>query len=301
MDVRPDPLARPIPAGGVGPGSQPLEADGAELEYLAMPGAMQTYRQPLLPEPEDVAGCTTGIATLQGLHGLLATHRVGTLTQRLDLTDLPLADRRLVADSLGEGEVSILRRAADASMALQDGASADVEAQETRLAGVWRVRGAEREMLEVAGVPSFVRADAFAFAVRHIALPETLPDGVMNAPGVLTEVLEQVQARGDDGPHLPHVINLTLLPQSEQDLAWLAEQLGRGPISMLSRGYGNCRITATGLRGVWWVQYFNTDDRLILNTLEVTDVPAAALAAQEDIDDSALRLHEILCALTEAD
>ena len=109
------------------------------------------------------------------------------------------------------------------------------------------------------------------------------------------------QARGDDGPHLPHVINRTLLPQSEQDVAWLAEQLGRGPISMLPRGCGNCRITATGLRDVWWVQYFNTDDRLILNTLEVTDVPAAALAAQEDIDDSALRLYEILCALTEAD
>ena len=91
-----------------------------------------------------------------------------------------------------------------------------------------------------------------------------------------------------------------LLPQSEQDLACLGDSLGRGPVSMLSRGYGNCRVTATGLRDVWWVQYFNSDDKLILNTLEVTPVPAAVLAAQEDIDDSAERLREILRALTES-
>ena len=45
------------------------------------------------------------------------------------------------------------------------------------------------------------------------------------------------------------------------------------------------------------MQFYNSDDKLILNTLEVTDVPAAALAAQEDIDDSAARLREILNAL----
>jgi hypothetical protein len=45
------------------------------------------------------------------------------------------------------------------------------------------------------------------------------------------------------------------------------------------------------------VRYFNSDDRPIMNTLEVTDVPVAALAAQEDILDSAERLAEILKAL----
>ncbi|MCG6941941.1 MAG: hydrogenase expression/formation protein [Thiohalocapsa sp.] len=294
------PLARPIPAGAVGPGTQPAETDGAALDYLAVPGAMRTYRQPLLPEPEDAAACAAGLATLQALHRLLAGHRAGTPPQVLDLADLPAADRRLVEDSLGEGEVSILRRAADASMPLDDGGATDQDAQETRLAGVWRVRGAGRDVLEVADVSGFVQGDSFAAAVSHVELPDALPAGVMNAPGVLAELLDQVQAR-TGGDRLPaHVINLTLLPQSEQDLAWLGEQLGRGPVSVLSRGYGNCRITATGLRGVWWVQYFNADDTLILNTLEITDVPAVALAAQEDIDDSAERLHEILFALTDA-
>jgi hydrogenase-1 operon protein HyaF len=311
MDGNPAALGRAIPAGAVGPGTQPTESDGAQLDYLALPGAMSTYRQPRLAEPEDVAGCAAGLAALASLHALLAGYRVGAVGQVMDLALLPAADRLLVTDSLGEGEVSILCSVADGTAA-PDGIATvrEAEAQETRLAGVWRVRsnpdgtgGWRRDVLEVADVPGFVRAHAFSAAVTALALPEQLPDGVMNAPGVLAELAEQVAARQDgaDAPALPHVVNLTLLPQTEADLAWLGARLGRGPVSVLSRGYGNCRVTATALAGVWWVQYFNADDKLILNTLEVTDVPAAVLAAQEDIDDSAVRLGEILCALTGAD
>jgi hydrogenase-1 operon protein HyaF len=304
MGDRENALARGIPFGGVGPGSQPQEADGAELEYLSMPGAMRTYQQPLLPEPEDAADCLAGLAVLRTLQLQLTHYRVGALPQVIDLERLSAADRQLVVDSLGEGEVSVLCRAADATGSL-DHAPADMQAQETRLAGVWRVRsidaapGRGRDVLEISDVPGFVRGASFAGAAAGIGLPEPLPDGVMNAPGVLAELEEQVQLRAD-APHAPaHVLNLTLLPQSEQDLALLGECLGRGPVSILSRGYGNCRVTATALRQVWWVQYFNSDDKLILNTLEVTDVPAAVLAAQEDLEDSAERLREILDALTE--
>ncbi len=87
------------------------------------------------------------------------------------------------------------------------------------------------------------------------------------------------------------------MPHTPEDLAYLSAKLGPGPLTILSRGYGNCRISATGLRNCWWVQHFNSDDRLILNTLEVVDVPAAALAAREDIEDSAARLVEILDAV----
>jgi hydrogenase-1 operon protein HyaF len=307
MHDRPDTMA-----GGIGPGSQPREDDGAELDYLPMPGAMRTYRQPQLPEPRDAAGCVAGIAALRALQLLLSGYRAGAPPQRFDLGHLAPADRRLVEDCLGEGEVSIRGRAGDASPALRETDRehtdcGDMDAQETRLAGVWRVRGRRndagarrRDVLEVADVPGFVRAHGFAGGRGHIDLPQPLPDGVMNAPGVVAELLEQVRARAHGEPRPPHIVNLTLLPQSEQDLALLGEVLGRGPVSILSRGYGNCRVTATVLRDVWWVQYFNSDDRLILNTLEVTDVPASVLAAQEDFEDSAERLREILAALTEA-
>lgn len=48
------------------------------------------------------------------------------------------------------------------------------------------------------------------------------------------------------------------------------------------------------LAGVWRVEYFNSRDALILDTIEVVDVPAVALASGEDVEDSARRLEEIL-------
>ena len=289
--------ARPIPAGAVGPGTQPDEVDGAELTYLAMPGAMQTYRQPLLPEPEEVAGLTAGIWQLSALQHLLGGYCIGALPQVMDMRTLDAANLRLIEDSLGEGEVSIR---------YDDPARSGVgrtTAQETRLAGVWRVRviaddgRIERDVLEISDVPGFVRDAAFSGARSAIELPNHWPEGVMNAPGVLAELNQCVAKRLDDDDEPTHIINLTLLPQTEQDLGYLNGQLGAGTISILSRGYGNCRVTSTGLRDVWWVQFYNSDDRLILNTLEITDVPEAVLAAQEDIDDSAERLREILHAL----
>ena len=67
-----------------------------------------------------------------------------------------------------------------------------------------------------------------------------------------------------------------------------------GPITILSRGYGNCRIGSTNKMNVWWVKFYNSEDKLILNTIEVVDVPGVAIAAPEDIIDSAERLKEIL-------
>ena len=75
----------------------------------------------------------------------------------------------------------------------------------------------------------------------------------------------------------------------------ILDALTRGlDLSILSRGYGNCRISSTGTRHVWWVQYFNSQDRTILNSLEITAVPSVACAAPEDITDSAQRLEEIM-------
>jgi hydrogenase-1 operon protein HyaF len=41
------------------------------------------------------------------------------------------------------------------------------------------------------------------------------------------------------------------------------------------------------------VQFFNATDAIILDTLEIGEVPAAARAAEEDFRDSAERLREI--------
>ena len=69
-------------------------------------------------------------------------------------------------------------------------------------------------------------------------------------------------------------------------------------MTILSRGYGNCRITATALPFVWRVQFFNSMDALILDTFEVTTMPEVAVAAPEDLSDSGARIVEVLEAIS---
>ncbi len=240
--------------------------------------------------PEGGRSTRAGIALLQRLCGVLSKHCVGQMPQVLDLGGLEPGSRRFVEETLGEGEVSILSRGLE-----------EARIQETALPGVWLLHIADaggralRHVIEVADVPGLVRATAFVGARISLSTLTVLPEGVMNAPAVLTELEARAAAWESGQP--AHIVNLTLLPQTEEDLTFLGALLGRGPVSILTRGYGNCRITATELQYVWWVQHFSAEDRLILNTLEVTDVPVAALAAQEDIEDSRDRLGRKLSEL----
>jgi len=280
--------------GLVGPGTQPPEDDGAALDYVAMPKAMGTYAPPSLPEPEALPAFGPAVSLLERLQGVLAAYRVGTPPVVLDLSVLDQANRLMLDQTLGDGEVSALIAGPRAG-----------RVQETRLAGVWRVRAAgpqadpdgarEQDHLEVADLPGLVWAVAFEGAADQASIPMALPLGVMNAPGVLAEVNAQVA--GHQTGAESHIVNLTLLPQTPEDLACLDAALGTGPVTLLSRGYGNCRVTATGVRNCWRVRHYNSEDRLILDSIEVTAAPVAVLAAQEDIDDSAARLTDILQAV----
>lgn len=279
-----------VPGLTLGPGSQPGEPDGAELKCFQFPGAMQTYRPPILPDSLTDAVSSAGLDFLGRLLEQIRGYRPGSPSLVLDALDLAASDRHLVAQALGEGEVGILFAA-----------GSGLQVQETRLAGVWVVQARDvsgrlvADTLEVADIPRCVRELAFREAAT-VATPDGEPPAeVLTARSVLAE-LNQAAAAWRPG-ELPHVVNLTLLPHAPEDLVWLEQCLGSGALTILSRGYGNCRITATGLRHCWWVRHFNADDRLILDSLEVVDVPAAALAAAEDLEDSAERLVGIIEAL----
>ncbi len=269
--------AFPIPVVALGPGSQ---QEDETLDYLPMPHDMRTYQTPSLPEADEVA--PPARAWLGGLLSAVRAWRPGDPAIAMDMAGLNRTDRQLIDQLLGEGEVS----------AQVQGEAGSLSVQESVFAGVWRLRGQDHEghpyadRVEVGDVPGALRAMArYGQSAPHAA--EAGP-GVVNAPALLAEIADRV-TRPDS-----HVINLSLLPFGPEDGAWLDQRLGRGRMTLLSRGYGNCRITATGIRRVWWVQYFNSQDALILNTLEITDVPEVARAAAEDLQDSAERLAEVL-------
>lgn len=279
------PIPDPIP-GLVGPGSQPGEEDGATLDIFAMPSGMMTFSTPDLPEPEDAAGLSAGIAALDDILARLRRFEGDENRENaVDLVGLDAANLDLVNQVLGEGEVSII-------------SGARFQAQEGVLAGVWRVRetgetgSVVRDTVQVGLFPHAIARSAFSGARDHVVMPERLGPNIFNAPPLVAEIDEHLDKAGNGAG--PHVINLSLLPHTEEDLTFLNDLLGRGGLTILSRGYGNCRITATALSGVWWVQYFNSQDALILNSIEITAVPDVARAAREDLQDSAERLAEVI-------
>ncbi len=141
---------------------------------------------------------------------------------------------------------------------------------------------------------AILRAFPARWDVDLEALAHPAP-GVFNAPPVLVEIADRVARRAPG--EATHVINLSLLPHTPEDLILFDEVLGRGATTILSRGYGNCRIEAAALKNVWRVRFYNSTDMLILDTIEITDVPEVACAAAEDIADSAERLVEVLAAM----
>jgi hydrogenase-1 operon protein HyaF len=247
---------------------------------------MNRYRAPVIPEPEQVSHLLGARAVSDWLQQALAAYRVGAQPWLADISALDAANRELVNQILGEGEVSLK---------YHDSVRANM--QESVLAGIWRTfylndtQGIVRDLIEVCDAPVLARRQPQPAAVARLA-GKTPPEGVMNALPILTELQEQVSRWQPGDP--AWVINLTLLPLSETDIRFLDETLGRGPVETLSRGYGDCQITSASFPGIWWVRYTNSMGTLILNTLEVTDIPAVVCAAQEDLDDSRQRFRELL-------
>jgi hydrogenase-1 operon protein HyaF len=191
-----------------------------------------------------------------------------------------------VNEVLGSGEVSALITEPQV-----------VRIQESAFAGLWRMQATGEggriasDFIEVGPIPNIV-LDALARVGPYTREPATPGPGVMNGPSLLQELISVSKVYRAGEPS--HVVNLALLPVTRPDLDYLAEHLGRGPVTIVSRGYRKCRITSTALPYAWWVQYFNSTDELIVNTLEVVDVPVVALAGEEDFEDSIERLREWL-------
>lgn len=277
----------PIPlVSAMGPGSQ---IEDEELDYLPMPQGMSTYQPPRLPEPDALDGHGAAIAVLDQVLAVLQAAIRGESVAPVDLSGLGAADREIVNQALGEGEVG-------AQVADGQG-SALVQVQESVFAGVWRVierlpDGGLQDRIEVGAIPEVLKTCARQDGASGHRPAARLPEGVMNAPTLLQELHDQRQQwRAGQSAHL---VNLSLLPLSPADMACLEEQLGTGRVVILSRGYGNCRISSTRVPNTWRVVYYNSQDAMILNSIEVVDMPEVACAAPEDLVDSQQRLREVM-------
>lgn len=235
---------------------------------------------------ELIARCPRAAALLPLLAEALQRQSAESPSRLFDITDYEDDDRKLLTEVLGEGEVNGVA-------ALPDGVIAQI--QEASMAGLWRIRFLDAggklsaDYLEIGVIPEIVKRAA-AFTADRLNFGAA-PAGAMNVMPLLTEIGDRMNAHHAGDPS--HTINFSLLPVSDIDMAFLQQTLGDGPVQLISRGYGSCKITATGAHNVWSVQFFNASNAVILDTLEIGDVPAAACAADDDFRDSAERLREI--------
>ena len=279
----------PIPVRVTGPGSHVEEE---ELQYLDIPRDVSTFEMPSVPETEDTVSLAIARDTLARLLAMMEQWKPGAPHPVLDMRGVPAAAQVIANQVLGDGEVSI--RVTGNRL---------LKIQESVFAGLWRVvelDGAGQllaDWLEAAPLPAAVLAAARDSA-RDSLMPVEIASGAMNSPALLHELQAQLKSRkpGDR----PHVLNLTLFPMTPEDHQMLERALPVGNVAIISRGFGNCRITSTAARNVWRVQYFNSMNTLILNTIEVVDVPEVALAAAEDLDDTRARLAELIDWMSES-
>jgi hydrogenase-1 operon protein HyaF len=260
------------------------------VEFMPMPREMATFEMPQLPEPgpgNDVAGARDVLQAF--LPHVDAWLENGGEPPALDLVGLAPDSLRVLNEALGEGEVAAI---VDASHA-----DHEIRVQETVFSGVWREQHFDasgallHDYLLAAPIPPVVGALAREHAARTLRALE-LPVGAMNVPALVNELQDAMDRSGPATP--AHVINLTLLPLSPEDTAHIDRVLDGGSVVILSRGFGNCRISSTAARNVWRVQYFNNMQTLILNTIEVIEMPEVAIAAREDLVETRSRLAELL-------
>lgn len=277
----------------IGPGSQPMDEDlvltkfaTTRLAHDEAEFSVARASDPLATlDSTDVEQCREALELALKISDDLANLNPGDDQPVYDLTHLDETNTKVFNEIMGEGEVSMLLHA-------------PVQAQITEgvLAGVWRVREMDqngeltRDYVEIGDVPARVR-HAIEVATVDRFQPGTPPEGAMNVMPVLAEISAR-SARYKPG-HRNHVISFSLLPMSEPDQMHLQATLGRGPVHINSRGYGRCRVLSTGIRNVWAVQFYSASDEVVLDTIEIGDVPEAARAAKEDFEDSSIRMREI--------
>lgn len=258
--------------------AQPVSPyDDPECQYLSLPESMHTYAAPSLSGLEN--------AEIREILGILARSLKGELLSPINMRSLAEPLQKSLEEILGEGEIS----------ALADSNNIRITLVESVFTGIWAIkRYVENQLTDYyleAGPYPKVLEQCLQELFDIPQEPKEYPSGLMNTPALLREIFIK---SNEYGQGKDEVINLTLLPMTPDDMAYLSEVLGLVGISILARGYGDCRISRTRLPHVWWVQYFNSTGQLILNTLEICLIPQVVNAATEDLEDSLQRLQELL-------
>jgi hydrogenase-1 operon protein HyaF len=214
----------------------------------------------------------SGPAALAFLQGLIAGLRGTAPRGRVPLSPLPPSDAAAILALLGEGEVRLRLGAGGA------------EAVETVMPGLWLLHRPPPPCLELGEVPQAARD------LAALLRPLRGDAAEARACPLLAEVADL--ADGWSPGQENHILPLPVLAAAEREA--LDHALGEGPVRGTVLGYGAVDVTAAAWRHVWRVRHLDARGGVMLDTVEVGDVPGALRAAPQDLADSAERLEELV-------
>lgn len=115
---------------------------------------------------------------------------------------------------------------------------------------------------------------------------------LMNAIPVLNEVRHALAALSERGE--TRTLNILNFPLTNDDSRLLDETLGRGDLKITYDGMEHTFWQESKIAGVWWGEYRNADNHVVLRTIEIAEFPALARSQADDIEDGLRHLDEAL-------
>ena len=91
-----------------------------------------------------------------------------------------------------------------------------------------------------------------------------------------------------------NAIDLRSLPLTPDEYTQLRATLGEGEVSAEVDALGPTRLRETAVHGVWWITHYNTQDQVLAEFLEVTEVPQLLKTERDDLREGLDMLNERL-------
>ncbi len=117
-----------------------------------------------------------------------------------------------------------------------------------------------------------------------------------NAHALLRELESHLQRLIETGETAR--IDLGGLPLNPADYELLEQVLGHGEVIASVDSMGVSEISDTAIPGIWRIEYYNSEEVLVAEFIEVTRCPELLLTPLEEIKDGLSQLHQ---AMTRSD
>ena len=117
-----------------------------------------------------------------------------------------------------------------------------------------------------------------------------------NTDAILHEILallEAFVATGQTG-----AIDLHSLPLTVADYEVLRTTLGDGEVHAHINVIGKTEVRETLYPGVWWLTYYNMEEDIVADLLEVTTIPEILKSPAEDVREGLACLRDLTGAVT---